>query len=58
MPAATFVTWRSAPGAPTLTTFERPPSDAFVPSATEFWPVETAPLPTAMPFVPVATGAT
>ncbi|CAE6871646.1 hypothetical protein R69746_08474 [Paraburkholderia aspalathi] len=47
VPAATLITCRSAPAAPTLTTLLRPPSEEFAPNATELVPVLAAPLPSA-----------
>ncbi|KVL32649.1 hypothetical protein WS97_20765 [Burkholderia territorii] len=55
VPGATFVIWRSAPGEPTLTTFERPPSVEFAPMATEFDPAVTVGRSEPVPFMSAAT---
>jgi hypothetical protein len=47
MPAAMLTIRRSAPGAPTETTFASPPSVEPAPSATELTPVDEALLPSA-----------
>ncbi|MNL45794.1 hypothetical protein D3C87_1684700 [compost metagenome] len=71
VPAATLVTCRSLPAAPTDTTFARPPSELPAPKATELSPRDsaalpsavlllaeaTAPAPPAVAFAPVAVGA-
>ncbi|KVL39416.1 tash protein pest motif family, partial [Burkholderia territorii] len=54
VPGATFVIWRSAPGEPTLTTFERPPSVEFAPIATEFDPAVTFGASLPVPFMSAA----
>ncbi len=57
VPGATFVIWRSAPGAPTLTTFERPPSVEFAPIAAEFVPAVTFAASLPVPFMSAAMPA-
>ncbi len=54
VPGATLMIWRCCVSLPTDTTFERPPSVEFAPTATEFEPAVTVGLSEPVPFMSAA----